>query len=114
MYRRRSPRRGDCPLALCCMAFGLGVLLALCGELRTDAPLAVKYHIAAENERFVRKDGVVYRCGEVYRTMVYRTMVDKTTGNVLSRELLRRNHARVLYDTAVLDLHDAPAGPSGT
>ena len=35
MYRRRSPRRGDCPLALCCMAFGLGVLLALCGELRT-------------------------------------------------------------------------------
>ena len=47
MYRRRSPRRGDCPLALCCMAFGLGVLLALCGELRTDAPLAVKYHIAS-------------------------------------------------------------------
>ena len=31
-------------------------------------PLAVKYHIAAENERFVREDGVVYRCGEVYRT----------------------------------------------
>ena len=29
MYRRRSPRRGDCPLALCCMAFGLGVLLAI-------------------------------------------------------------------------------------
>ena len=28
----------------------------LCGELRTDAPLAVKYHIAAENERFVRED----------------------------------------------------------
>ena len=52
----------------------------LCGELRTDAPLAVKYHIAAENERFMREDGVVYRCGEVYRTMV-----DKTTGNVLSR-----------------------------
>ena len=33
MYRRRSPRRGDCPLALC--RIGLGVLLALCGELRT-------------------------------------------------------------------------------
>ena len=36
MYRRRSPRRrGDCPLALCCMAFGLGVLLAIVvgGEL---------------------------------------------------------------------------------
>ena len=73
----------------------------LCGELRTDAPLAVKYHIAAEDERFVREDGVVYRYGEVYRTMV-----DKTTGNVLSRELLRRNHARVLYDTAGLEIMD--------
>ena len=41
MYRRRSPRhRGDCPLALCCMAFGLGVLLALCGELRTALAFA--------------------------------------------------------------------------
>ena len=77
----------------------------LCGELRTDAPLAVKYHIAAENERFVREDGVVYRCGEVYRTMV-----DKTTGNVLSRELLRRNHARVLYDTAGLEIMDRVGG----
>ena len=47
MYRRRSPRRGDCPLALCCMAFGLGVLLALCGELRTDAPLRTALVFAA-------------------------------------------------------------------
>ena len=49
----------------------------------------------------MREDGVVYRCGEVYRTMV-----DKTTGNVLSRELLRRNHARVLYDTAGREIMD--------
>ena len=69
----------------------------LCGELRADAPLAFKYHIAAENEHFVREDGVVYRCGEVYRTAV-----DKDTGNVLTRELLRRSHARVLYDTSAL------------
>ena len=32
---RRPRRHGDCPLALCCMTFGLGMLLALCGELRT-------------------------------------------------------------------------------
>ena len=32
----RRPHRGrDCTPALCCMAFGLGVLLALCGEGRT-------------------------------------------------------------------------------
>ena len=36
-----------------------------------------------ENERFMREDGVVYRCGEVYRTMV-----DKPPG-MCSRELLR-------------------------
>ena len=33
MHRR--PRRSDCPLALCCMAFGLGLLLAMCGDGRT-------------------------------------------------------------------------------
>lgn len=71
----------------------------LCGELRAESPLAVKYHITAEKEHFVREDGFVYRCGEVYRTKV-----DKSTGNILSRELLRRNHARVLYDTAGLDI----------
>lgn len=71
----------------------------LCGELRAESPLAVKYHITAENEHFIREDGCVYRCGEVYRSKV-----DKSTGNVLSRELLRRNHARVLYDTAGLDI----------
>ena len=77
----------------------------LCGELRAEAPLAVKYHITAENEHFVREDGIVYRCGEVYRTAV-----DKATGNTLSRELLRRNHARVLYDTAGLDIRDMQPG----
>ena len=73
----------------------------LCGELRAETPLAVKYHITAENEHFVREDGIVYRCGTVYRTAV-----DKATGNALSRELLRRNHARVLYDTAGLEIRN--------
>ena len=36
MMRCRPPRHGrDSTLSLCCMAFGLGMLLALCGELRT-------------------------------------------------------------------------------
>ena len=73
----------------------------LCGELRAETPLAVKYHITAENEHFVREDGVVYRCGEVYRAAV-----DKSSGNTLARELLRRNHARVLYDTSGLEILD--------
>lgn len=36
MMRCRPPRHGrDSTLSLCCMAFGLGMLLTLCGELRT-------------------------------------------------------------------------------
>ncbi len=71
----------------------------LCGELRADAPLDVKYHIATEGERFVREGADVFRCGEVYRIAV-----DKRTGNVIERELIRKNHAKVLYDTSSLDI----------
>ena len=71
----------------------------LCGELRTEQPLPVKYHIQTEEERFVRIGGQVYRKGKVYRTMV-----DKTTGKLLKRELLQENHALVLYDTDGLGL----------
>lgn len=69
----------------------------LCGELRAADEPTVSYHIQAENEHFTREDGIVYRNGEVYRTCV-----DKRTGNTLSRELVRTNHAQVLYDTAHL------------
>lgn len=71
----------------------------LCGELRATQPLEVKYHIASENERFVREDGVVYRTGQVYRSCI-----DKKTGNTISRELLRDNHAKVMYDTSHLTI----------
>ena len=69
----------------------------LCGELRAEKPLDVKYHIMAQGERFVRKDGAVYREGEVWRNCV-----DKRTGNLISHQLLRINHARVLYDESFL------------
>ena len=74
----------------------------LCGELRCTAPLMVKYHIASENEHFVREDGIVYRKGQVYRTCI-----DKRTGNTLSRDLLRDNHAKVMYDTSHLEIVEA-------
>lgn len=69
----------------------------LCGELRASDKLPVKYHIASENEYFVRVDGTVYRRGQVYRMCI-----DKVTGRELSRELLRDNNARVMYDTSHL------------
>ena len=66
----------------------------LCGELRSDKPLDVKYHIRSENEHFVREDGVVYRKGEVYRTCI-----DMKTGDIIFKVCIRKNHAKVMYDT---------------
>ena len=78
----------------------------LCGELRASAPQKYKYHISAENVFFSReKDGEVYRNGEVYRTKV-----DRRTGEHVSRELIRRNHARTVYDTSGLEIRDLTAG----
>ncbi len=65
----------------------------LCGELRASDNLPIKYHIKTENEHFVRVEDTIYRRGQVYRMCI-----DKATGNELSRELLRDNNARVMYD----------------
>lgn len=74
----------------------------LCGELRASDTLPVTYHIKAENEHFVRVGDTVYRRGQVYRTCV-----DKVTGNSLFRERIRENNARVVYDTAHLEVTSA-------
>ena len=73
----------------------------LCGELRASKALPVKYNIQAENEHFVREGGSVYRKGQVYRNCI-----DKATGTTLSRELIKDNHAKVLYDTSHLVIRD--------
>ena len=75
----------------------------LCGELRADKPQLYSYHIKSEGEQFVRENGNVYRCGEVYRNVV-----DKTNGNLISSQLIRKNHARVLYDTSNIKILDMP------
>lgn len=73
----------------------------LCGELRASKALPVKYHIQTENEHFVREGGSVYRKGQVYRSCI-----NKATGTTLSRELIKDNHAKVLYDTSHLVIRD--------
>ena len=65
----------------------------LCGELRAQEPLPHTFHIHAENEYFSREDGVVYRNGEVYRDTI-----DRTSGQRLDSQLIRTNHARVMYE----------------
>lgn len=73
----------------------------LFGELRADRPQSVEFRISSRGERFVRENGVVYRCGSVVRTTV-----DRSSGNIISEEIIRENHARVMYDTAGLDIID--------
>ena len=71
------------------------------GELRSDRPQPLKYHIRAENTGFVRENGTVYRVGQVWRDCV-----DGVTGNRLHSTLLRENHARVMYDTSGLVINE--------
>jgi len=73
----------------------------LCGELRSEKELPVSYHVKAENERFVKEGEDVFRLGEVYRITN-----DKKTGKVLSKELIRSNHAKTMYDTSNIQLSD--------
>ena len=75
----------------------------LCGELRSNKEEKYSYHIHAEDVFFSRENGVVYRNGKVYRTKI-----DKTTGNIIDKELIRENHAKVCYDTSNLEIIDIP------
>lgn len=71
------------------------------GELRSDRPTELSYHIHAEDEYFSREDGVVYRNGTVVRDSI-----DKRTGNRAASEVIKTNHARVMYDTAGLEIRE--------
>lgn len=65
----------------------------LCGELRATKQQAHTFHIHAEDEYFSRENGVVYRNGKVYRDTI-----DCVTGQHLDSQLIRTNHARVMYE----------------
>ncbi len=65
----------------------------LCGELRATSVLPHTFHIHAENEHFDLEDGVYYRNGQVYRDII-----DRVSGKCVEQQLIRTNHARVMYD----------------
>lgn len=62
------------------------------GQLRANYPLAVSYHIKTENEHFSQEADQIYR-----NNRIYRHIVDKKSGNLLKKELIKTNHARVMY-----------------
>jgi len=73
----------------------------LCGEIRADKPIEYKYHIKAEDEFFFEENEMVYRNGKVFRNCI-----DVKTGNLISRELIKTNHAKVMYDTSNLKIDE--------
>ena len=62
-------------------------------ELRAEHPLETAYHILSRDEHFVQENGIWFRCGEVWQERI-----DKASGNVIDSRLIKRNHARVMYD----------------
>ena len=65
----------------------------ICVELRAIEPQPHTFHIHAENEYFSREQGVIYRNGQVYRDII-----DRVSGQHLESQLIRTNHAKVMYD----------------
>ena len=68
----------------------------LCGELRGERSLEHSVHISCEEEYFSREQDDIYRNGKVYRSFY-----NKKTGELIKKELLRTNHARVMYELPV-------------
>ena len=65
----------------------------LCGEICAEKELSVKYHVYIKDEKFVREGEDIYRVGKVFRKCN-----DKKTGKLLSEQLLKENHAKVMYE----------------
>jgi len=65
----------------------------LCGELRAAELQSHTFHIHAENEYFSREGDTIYRNGQVFRDVI-----DRVTGRHLESQLIRANHAKVMYD----------------
>lgn len=73
----------------------------LCGELRAKNKSPKSFHIRTQNEKFIKQGGVVYRTGEVYKSIF-----DVKTGKLFDKQLIRKNHAKVMYDTEGLEIED--------
>ncbi len=68
------------------------------GELRSDRPLPVSYHIEERAHRFVEEGGDGGRSRQVYReNELYRLSFDRATGCRLAEELLMKNRGLVKY-----------------
>ncbi|PHV71858.1 vancomycin resistance protein [Sporanaerobium hydrogeniformans] len=63
------------------------------GEIRASETSDTKYHIKVEDEYFKQEEDGIYRTGKVFRECI-----DKTTGDIVAKELIKTNYAKVMYD----------------
>ena len=68
------------------------------GDLRCNTEQKVCFHIRAEEEYFSFENGVYYR-----NNIITRRTVNKATGEQISKEVIMRNHAKVMYDEEFVD-----------
>lgn len=69
----------------------------LYGELRAEKKFPYRYKITEEGHRFICENGVYYRCSRIYRETV-----SAENGETLDKELILKNHSRVMYDYSLI------------
>lgn len=65
----------------------------LFGELRSEAECPFTYQIVEENHHFKKEGEHYYR-----NSMIYREKLDRLTEQTLEKELILKNHSKVMYD----------------
>lgn len=65
------------------------------GELRADKLPLCSYHIRAVDDHFVEEPEGLFRVGQVVREVF-----DRRTGNLLEHQVIKENHAKVMYNRA--------------
>ncbi|MBO5476550.1 MAG: VanW family protein [Clostridia bacterium] len=65
----------------------------LYGEIRSVKPLEYKYKLEEEDNHYKMEDGIYYR-----NSKVYRIKQDRETKEIIDRELILKNHSKVMYD----------------
>ena len=68
----------------------------LVGELRTSTRLPYSYSIKEDESDFVKIDNTYYR-----NNTVSKRTIDKHTGNTIHTEIIKKSHARVLYELPI-------------
>lgn len=69
----------------------------LCGELRCEKKFPYRYKLAEENHFFAKEGEDYYR-----NSRVYRIVIDRESGEEIAKELILKNHSRVMYDHSLI------------